>query len=271
MPDGTLFLIRRGEEPMPEFAEVADGLQMPLGEAMETQRAVRRLMADPVDDDDRPRVLRLAVKAPTGSNAQTWEFVVVRNPDVKHQLARLNRQSWSLYRRMAAPAPGATSSQARILAAVQWQADHFEDVPVIVVACLRGRSPSSARRARLGYYGSIFPAVQNLLLAARALGLGAALTTLPLWSRRSPAAPSASPAGHPSRWSRSAGPRGWLRADHPPPGRGGHPPRPLREPAFPTSMAAICRVVVRCGTMKGRPRGPPARGDATMSLLGQGR
>ena len=167
---------------MPELAEVVDGLQMPLAEAMRTQRAVRRLKHDPVDDDIVLELLRLAVKAPTGSNAQTWEFVVVRSAEVKHQLARLNRQAWSLYRRLAKTRARGDLSQARILAAVQYQADHFEDAPVIVVACLRGRSfPTNLGRA--SYYGSIFPATQNLLLAARALGLGAALTTLPLWSR----------------------------------------------------------------------------------------
>jgi nitroreductase len=149
---------------------------------MRTQRAVRRLKGDPVDDDTVMEILRLAVRAPTGSNAQSWEFVVVRNPDVKHQLARLNRQSWSLYRRFARSRARGDLGQARILAAVQWQADHFEDAPVIIVACLNGRSfPSNMGRA--SHYGSIFPAVQNLLLAARGLGLGAALTTLPLWSR----------------------------------------------------------------------------------------
>ena len=159
-----------------------DGLQMPLAEAMRTQRAVRRLKSDAVDDEIVLELLRLAVKAPTGSNLQGWEFVVVRNPDVKHQLARLNRQAWSLYRRIARSRARGDLSQARILAAVQWQADRFEDAPVIVVACLQGRALPSAM-GRASYYGSIFPAVQNLLLGARALGLGAALTTLPLWSR----------------------------------------------------------------------------------------
>ena len=167
---------------MPEFAEVADGLQMPLADAMRTQRAVRRLNHDPVDDETVLELLRLAVKAPTGSNIQGWEFLVVRHPDVKHQLARLNRQAWALYRRFARGRARGDLSQARILAAVQWQADHFEDAPVILVACLHGRSwPSNMGRA--AYYGSIFPATQNLLLAARAIGLGATLTTLPLWSR----------------------------------------------------------------------------------------
>src|SRR4029079_11106677 len=71
---------------------------------------------------------------------------------------------------------------ARLLLAWQWQSDHFEDAPVIVVACLHGRSGPTAM-ARAAYFGSIFPAVQNLLLAARSSGLGAETTTLPLWSR----------------------------------------------------------------------------------------
>ncbi len=166
---------------MPEFAEVADGLAMPLADAIQTQRAVRRLKSDPVDDETVLALLRLAVRAPTGSNAQNWEFVVVRDPDVKHQLARLNRQAYSIYRRFARSRARGDLSQARILAAVQYQADHFENAPVILVACLHGRRWPGAM-AGSAYFGSIFPAVQNVLLGARALGLGAALTTLPLWS-----------------------------------------------------------------------------------------
>ena len=130
---------------MPEFVDVADGLQMPFADAMATQRAVRRLRPDPVDDETVLALLRLAVKAPTGSNLQGWEFLVVRDPDVKHQLARLNRQAWSLYRRVAKRKARGNIGQARILAAVQWQADHFEDAPVIIVACLHGRRLAHAR------------------------------------------------------------------------------------------------------------------------------
>ena len=71
----------------------------------------------------------------------------------------------------------------KILDAVQWQADHFEEIPVIVVACLRGVIPVWPPVAAGSAYGSIYPSVQNLLLAARAAGLGAALITLPLWSK----------------------------------------------------------------------------------------
>jgi nitroreductase len=169
---------------VPSYDEVVKGLSMPLVDAMETQRAVRRLSADPVDDETVRRLLELAVKAPTGSNLQGWEFVVVRDPDVKLQLARLNRQAWAVYRRLNRRRARADYKLERILDAVQWQADHFEETPVVVVACLRGLRPVVPAVGAASYYGSIFPAVQNLLLAARALGLGAALTTLPLWSVR---------------------------------------------------------------------------------------
>jgi nitroreductase len=157
-------------------------LDMPLEDAMRTQRAIRRLRPDPVDDALVLRLIELALKAPTGSNAQSWEFVVVRDRAVKERLGRLNRAAWRLYgglgRRLARNDP----PMLRIIDAVQWQAEHFAEIPVLVVACLRGIVPPFPRIAAASLYGSIFPSVQNLLLAARAAGLGAALITLPLWS-----------------------------------------------------------------------------------------
>ena len=156
-------------------------LDMPLDEAMMTQRAIRRLTTDPVDDALVLRLIELALKAPTGSNGQNWEFIVVRDRAVKHRLAQLNRQSWGIYGRLGKLVARNDPASQRAIKAVQWQADHFEDIPVLVVACLRGpRFPIPM--AQSGYYGSIYPSVQNLLLAARAAGLGAALITLPLWS-----------------------------------------------------------------------------------------
>jgi nitroreductase len=160
-------------------------LDMPLEDAMRTQRAIRRLTNDPVDDALVLRLIELALKAPTGSNAQNWEFIVVRDPAVKAKLARFNRQAWSLYggigRRMAERAGDETMK--KIIKAVQWQTDHFEEIPVLVIACIKQVVPIWPPVATASIYGSIFPSVQNLLLAARAAGLGAALITLPLWSR----------------------------------------------------------------------------------------
>ena len=160
-------------------------LTMSLEEAMRTQRAIRRLKSDPVDDALVLHLIELALKAPTGSNAQGWEFVVVKDRAVKAALGKLNRGALAIYmhlQRRSATRRG-DAPMLRLLDAVQWQADHFEDVPVIVVACLHGIVPPWPPLATMSLYGSIFPSVQNLLLAARAAGLGAALITLPLWSR----------------------------------------------------------------------------------------
>ena len=161
---------------------VQTDLGMPLSEAMETQRAIRRLKPDPVDDDLVLRLIDLALRAPTGSNAQNWEFIVVKDPKIKKGLARLNRQVWQLYARIPRKRTWPGSRRQRILDAVRWQADHFEEIPVVVVACLQGFRLPFPHVFAASYYGSIFPAVQNLLLAARAANLGAALITVPLWN-----------------------------------------------------------------------------------------
>jgi nitroreductase len=159
------------------------GADMSLEEAMTTQRAIRRLKPDPVDDAVIERCIELALKAPTGSNAQNWEWIVVRDRAVKRKLARFYRQSWSLYGGLGRIINRGDEKTKRIIDAVQWQVDHFEELPVIVVPCLRGtRLFNLTPIGGSSYYGSIYPAVQNFLLACRAEGLGAALTTLPLWS-----------------------------------------------------------------------------------------
>ena len=146
----------------------ASPFTMPLEEAMRTQRAIRRLKPDPVDDALVLELIELALRAPTGSNAQNWEFVVVKDRAVKAKLGRLNRGMFQFYgglgRRMARDDP----KMLRILDAVQWQADHFEEIPVLIVACLRGLRAPWPPIMTTSYYGSIYPSVQNLLLAARA-------------------------------------------------------------------------------------------------------
>src|SRR4029450_216439 len=157
-------------------------LSMPLEEAMRTQRAIRRLKPDPVDDALVLRLIELALKAPTGGNAQSWEFVVVRDRQVKERLATLNRRAWSLYGGIGRRLYRNDPQMLRIMKAVQWQADHFAEIPVLVVPCLRGIIPMLPRGAVSSLYGAVYPSGQNLRLAARAAGLGAALITLPLWS-----------------------------------------------------------------------------------------
>jgi nitroreductase len=175
----------------PSTAEALARLDMPLLEAMMTQRAVRRVLPDPVDDAVVFKCIEMALRAPTGADGQNWEFIIVKDSRIKQKLAKRYRQGWKvqyhgLIRRIAAR----DESMAKIARAVQWQVDHFAEIPVLVVACLRlgaseGRLPvvRMPHAAESAYWGSIYPSVQNLLLAARAMGLGASLITLPLWSQ----------------------------------------------------------------------------------------
>jgi nitroreductase len=171
-------------------ADVLDRLDMPLVDAMMTQRAVRRVLPDAVDDAVVRKCIELALRAPTGANGQNWEFIVVRDRRIKEKLAKRYRLAWNLYYRVVIRRKAAVDeSMAKTARAVQWQVDHFAEIPVLVIACLRlsareGRVPfiPMPHPAMSGYFGSIYPSVQNLLLAARAMGLGACLITLPLWS-----------------------------------------------------------------------------------------
>ncbi|MCX7621000.1 MAG: nitroreductase family protein [Acidimicrobiales bacterium] len=171
------------------LADVEHLLDMPLQQAMMTQRAVRRVHPDPVDDAIILRLIELAMKAPTGSNSQSWEFVVVKDRAVKEKLQKRYRQAWSLYGSVGRRIAGGDEKMLRLMNAVKWQVDNFADIPVLIVACLR-TTPRSGHLpyvplphiATTSFYGSIYPSVQNLLLAARAVNLGASLITLPLWS-----------------------------------------------------------------------------------------
>ena len=172
---------------IPNSADEATArLDMPLLDAMMTQRAVRRVLPDPVDDAIVLKCIELALRAPTGSNGQNWEFVVVKDRRVKEKLGRRYHQGWSLYGGIARRVAAGDESMQKILRAVQWQVDHFSEIPVLVVACLRGgmRVPylPTPFVGESSYFGSIYPSAQNLLLAARAMGLGASLITMPLWS-----------------------------------------------------------------------------------------
>src|SRR5262249_36714376 len=113
---------------MASFDEIADRLSAPVAQGMRTQGPTRRMTAGPSDDAPILELPDLAGHA-LAENRRRCEFVVVRDPDVKHQLARANRQGWSIYKRVLRT----RSHEDALLESRQWLADHFEDVPVIVV------------------------------------------------------------------------------------------------------------------------------------------
>ncbi len=146
-------------------------------EIMGTMRAMRRLKPDPVPDALIRKILEAGVAAPNGGNFQTWRFMVLKDQAKKKAVQLLYKRAFDeavgpRYA-TAAPPPGVSKERyARQHAAVEYLTDHFHEAPVWIVACLvDGPSPSRTAGA------SIYPAVQNMLLATRALGLGSTLTT----------------------------------------------------------------------------------------------
>jgi nitroreductase len=159
---------------VPGFEDVRERLHRPFDEVARRSRALVPLSNEPVDDATVLTCIELAAQATIPN--RRCEFVVLRDADRKHQLARIYRQGWAVYRRLL-HAKGEPSIAAR-----QWEADHFEDVPVVVVACVPGPRPVFPAFNAARYYGAVFPALENLLLAAHSIGLGATITTIPIWS-----------------------------------------------------------------------------------------
>jgi len=149
----------------------ASRLAMPTGEAIFSLRAIRRFRTDPVPDSDLRDIMDAAIRAPNGGNAQPWHFIVIKNPDLRARFAPLYREAWWAKRRDEGirgpedipPGKGARRSAMRL-------ADEIGQAPVIVLIC------ATAKGA--GAMGSVIPSVQNLLLAARSLGVGGTITTL---------------------------------------------------------------------------------------------
>jgi len=152
--------------------------QMSLNEAMYNCRAMRRLEPREVPEADLIQLIDAANQAPSGSNTQNARWVVVRDASQKQKLANLNRKHAEPY---IAPqrANPPNEKHKRLLDAVVWQMDHMHEIPALIVACF----DYPEKVEGLGVYrsaGSVWPGIQNLLLAARSLGLGAAPTTLAL-------------------------------------------------------------------------------------------
>ena len=143
-----------------------------------TTRAMRRLKPDPVPDELIGKILEAGVCAANGANRQTWRFLVIKDRAIKERVQHFYKRAFDEVvgprYRTSTPPPGVTRAQYdRQHAAVEYLTDHFHEAPVWIVACLEEGQGTPTR----GSGASIYPAVQNMLLAARALGLGATLTT----------------------------------------------------------------------------------------------
>ena len=156
-------------------------------EALSTLRAVRRLKTAPIPTDVLGRVLQAAAWAPTGGNAQPWLIVLVTDPEPKQKLGALYAGSWRNFAkgyeaRLAGLSETDRAREARTLAAANHLGDHFGEAPAIAVFCFNPKfmAITDAKLDRVSVVGggSVYTAVQNLMLACRAEGLGCVLTTL---------------------------------------------------------------------------------------------
>lgn len=144
---------------------------MPLGEAMFTQRAIRRLDPDrPIGDDQLKLVIDAASKAPNGGNVQPGRFLVLRDPAVIRTFGDLYHEAWWAKRAdQFGWGPGQEIPHDSPFKMASLLAEEIGRAPAVVLAFSTGGAPGSS---------SVFPGVQNLMLAARALGIGSVLTTL---------------------------------------------------------------------------------------------
>jgi nitroreductase len=151
-----------------------------LFEAIYTTRAMRRLKPDPVPREIITRIIEAATMAPSNSNRQPWIFVVVTGVETRQFVAQRYKQAWETYyltgekRHFLETHPD--TPEAKNLRSAIYLANHIGEAPVLIFACVRRYLDK--QRAGRPMLGSIYPAVQNLCLAARAYGLGTAITGL---------------------------------------------------------------------------------------------
>jgi nitroreductase len=158
---------------------------MDVFQAMTEMRAMRRIKPDPVDSGLIKDVIRSATHAPTGGNGQNWYFIVVTDEEPRREIGKLYGRAvdWYLREINTQPLPHQSrEAWERLLRAVRWQGEHLAEIPVHIFPALDRRDLPDPRRSdptvsRVSG-SSIYPAVQNLMLACRAKGLGATLTTL---------------------------------------------------------------------------------------------
>ena len=153
-----------------------DDLSQTTLDAIRSTRSMRKLETRDIPDSVLHQILDAAIRAPSGSNQQTWSFVVVKDPDLKQQLqqiyADVAQQYFHAGPRTISDGSG-EETMTRVRSSAQYLADNLHLAPVLILACIRGE-----RGFSLG--ASIYPAVQNLMVAARALGIGSTLTTFHL-------------------------------------------------------------------------------------------
>jgi nitroreductase len=170
-------------------------LNLSTDELLTTTRAVRKRLdlTRPVERSVIEECLAMAQQAPSASNRQHWDFVVVTDPEKRAAVGELYGKSWRQYdaSRPAPPTPLSAerrATQERIRSSAMYLSDNMGKVPVLVIPCVGGRVEGQPLAAQAAAWGTILPAAWSFMLAARARGLGTAWTTLHLVYEREAAA-----------------------------------------------------------------------------------
>tara|TARA_B100000085_G_scaffold78963_1_gene71033 strand:- start:176 stop:844 length:669 start_codon:yes stop_codon:yes gene_type:complete len=165
-------------------------LNLSVDEVLATTRAVRKRLdfEKPVEPEIIKECLEAAIQSPTGSNAQSWQWLVVTDPEQRAALADLYKQGWDLYAQMEGNVQTAykggdeerIAQQNRVQSSAAYLAENFEKVPVMMIPILPGRYEGLPSVASAAMLGSILPGAWSFMLAARERGLGTAWTTIHL-------------------------------------------------------------------------------------------
>jgi len=159
-------------------------LNLTVDELLTTTRSVRKRLdfEKPVSREVIMECLELALQAPTGSNAQGWQWVFIDDPEKKKALADIYRANATVYLDQPKPEHGDIRDQqiGKVMTSAKYLNEHFEKAPVLMIPCLEGRPDGASSGMSAGHWGSLLPAVWSFMLALRSRGLGSAYTTLHL-------------------------------------------------------------------------------------------
>ena len=147
-------------------------------EAIFTARSMRHFKPNSVSQEQLEYIIEAATMAPSAGNGQMWSFVVVADPEQRRRIAEAYREVGRAYIRDSILAdPNIPADRERVYTKAMHNVEHLDEAPVIIIPCLPMRAPDDADIAS-GAFSTIYPACQNIILAARALGLGTVLITL---------------------------------------------------------------------------------------------
>jgi nitroreductase len=149
-----------------------------LHDAMYTLRAMRRLKTDPIPEEDLRYIVEAATMACSPGNSQPWTFLVITDQQQKQRIANIYRDIGNAVIRDGALVSGELDEEMqKVYSNAMILVEGLQNAPALIMCCLEGHAQEGGIHQST-YYGSIYPAIQNLMLAARSKGIGSTMTTM---------------------------------------------------------------------------------------------